>query len=72
VQSKYLIDRYPVLFDSGVGWRCVCAEFVKANDCRHTRESAGRLAAQDLIKKRTRPVHGKVTAFINKAEQESG
>lgn len=69
-QSEYLIDRHRVIFDSGIGWHCVCAEFVKLNDCKHTRESAGRRTAQDLIKKRTKPSYGVLTPFSNRVEQE--
>lgn len=49
VHSDYLIDRFHVVFESGGGWRCVCPDFVAANACRHTREAAGRRAAQSRI-----------------------
>jgi hypothetical protein len=49
LRTKYLIDRYPVMLVTGAGWHCVCTEFATANDCRHTRESQGRHAAQMLI-----------------------
>jgi hypothetical protein len=68
MQNEYLIDRHRVIFDTGIGWHCVCAEFVKAKDCRHTRESAGRLAAQELIRKRIRQVHGPLVSFANRSE----
>ena len=48
-RSEYLIDRYHVSFESGAGGQCACAEFTAASDCRHTRESQGRQAAQVLI-----------------------
>lgn len=51
-RSEYLIDGHHVIFESGAGWQCVCAEFTNANDCRHTRESQGRHAAQVLISNR--------------------
>jgi hypothetical protein len=52
VRSQYLIDRFPVVFESGGGWHCVCADFNASNACRHTREAAGRRAAQTQIAKR--------------------
>lgn len=52
--NEYLIDRYHVIFDPGVGWQCVCAEFKTTADCRHVRESQGRYAAQAVIANRMR------------------
>ena len=52
LRSEYLIDHYRVIFESGAGWQCVCAEFTATNDCRHTRESQGRHAAQAVIANR--------------------
>jgi hypothetical protein len=52
LRSEYLIDRHHVVFESGAGWLCVCAEFAMSHDCRHTRESQGRRAAQMLIANR--------------------
>jgi hypothetical protein len=49
VRSDYLIDRFPVIFEWGGGWRCACADFLANNACRHTREAAGRRAAQAQI-----------------------
>jgi hypothetical protein len=51
-RSEYLIDHYHVIFESGAGWQCVCAEFTATHDCRHTRESKGRRAAQAVIANR--------------------
>lgn len=51
-RSEYLIDRHHVIFDPGVGWQCVCAEFKTTDDCRHIRESQGRHAAQAVIANR--------------------
>jgi hypothetical protein len=51
-RSEYLIDRHHVIFDPGAGWQCLCAEFTATSDCRHIRESQGRLAAQVVIAKR--------------------
>ena len=48
----YLIDGHRVIFDSGAGWQCVCAEFAATDDCRHIRESQGRHAAQVVIANR--------------------
>ena len=49
VRSDYLIDRFHVVFEWGGGWQCGCADFVASNACRHTREAAGRRAAQSRI-----------------------
>jgi hypothetical protein len=49
VRSEYLIDRFRVVFESGGGWHCTCAEFVSSNACAHSREAAGMRAAQALI-----------------------
>jgi hypothetical protein len=51
-RTEYLIDSYHVSFETGAGWHCVCAEFMAANDCRHTREGQGRHTAQVLISNR--------------------
>lgn len=57
-RSEYLIDRYHVICETGAGWHCVCAEFTATDDCRHTRESQGRHAAQVVIANRLlRPRH---------------
>jgi hypothetical protein len=48
-RADYLIDRFRVSFEFGGGWSCGCVEFAKADACRHTREAAGRLAAQIRI-----------------------
>jgi hypothetical protein len=52
VRNEYLIDRFRVLFQSGGGWHCVCADFVLSNACRHTREAAGMRSAQAEIVER--------------------
>jgi hypothetical protein len=49
VRSQYLIERFQVVFESGGGWSCACAEFVAAGSCRHSREAAGMRAAQEQI-----------------------
>lgn len=51
-RTDYLIDSHHVSFESGGGWLCLCAAFMAANDCRHSREAQGRHAAQALISKR--------------------
>jgi hypothetical protein len=51
-RSLYLIDRFRVVFEWGGGWNCACADFVASNACRHTREAAGRRAAQAQIAER--------------------
>jgi len=66
VQNEYLIDRHRVIHDTGIGWHCVCAEFAKLCECRHTRESAGRLAAQELIQRRAKPEPGVIVLFSNR------
>ncbi len=52
VRSEYLINRFRVVFETGGGWDCVCADFMIARECRHTREAAGMRAAQADIKAR--------------------
>ena len=52
VRSEYLINRFRVVFETGGGWDCVCADFKRAHECRHTREAAGMRAAQADIKAR--------------------
>lgn len=49
VRELYLIERFRVVFESGGGWNCACADFVSTNACRHSREAAGRRAAQVQI-----------------------
>jgi hypothetical protein len=71
VRSEYLIDRYRVTFESGSSWNCVCAEFVQMHECRHTRESSGRRAAQALITHRVRSVDGTLVGFANRAGPEA-
>jgi hypothetical protein len=44
-----MVDRFRVVFESGGGWNCACADFLSSNACRHTREAAGRRAAQARI-----------------------
>jgi hypothetical protein len=48
-RGDYLIDRFRVRFEFGGGWKCACADFVASDACRHTREAAGRRAAQVAI-----------------------
>lgn len=50
----YLIDRFRVGYQFGGGWMCGCADFAARDACRHTREAAGRLAAQMRILAHTR------------------
>ena len=69
VRSEYLIDRHLVVFEPGKGCHCVCNEFDLTGECRHTRESAGRRAAQELIAKRVRSVHGTLTGFSHHERQ---
>jgi hypothetical protein len=45
-RSDYLIERFRVGYQFGGGWKCGCADFAASDACRHTREAAGRRAAQ--------------------------
>lgn len=71
VRIEYLIDRYHVVFDSGGGWYCVCAEFKQLGDCRHIRESVGRRTAQAQIMARVRSVDGTLAGFAHRPEPAS-
>ena len=53
-RADYFIDRFRVGFRFGGGWTCGCADFVASDACRHTREAAGRRAAQSGIPERIR------------------
>lgn len=57
-RNEHLIDRHLVVFAEATGSHCVCNEFSMAGECRHTRESDGRRAAQTLIANRVRSIHG--------------
>jgi len=48
-RTEFMIDGFRVGYDFGAGCRCSCAEFAKRQSCKHTREVAGRLAAQGRI-----------------------
>jgi hypothetical protein len=48
-RSEFMIDGFRVGNESGAGCRCVCVEFATHASCKHTREAAGRLAAQGRI-----------------------
>ncbi len=48
-KSDYLIDRFRVRYAFGGGWTCSCADFLAHDACKHTREAAGRRAAQAQI-----------------------
>lgn len=52
--KDYLIDRFRVAYEFGGGWKCPCADFAKSDACRHTREAAGRRAAQMRISEHIR------------------
>jgi hypothetical protein len=45
-RASYLIDRFRVIYEFGGGWTCGCREFASQDSCKHTREAAGRRAAQ--------------------------
>lgn len=48
-RSEFMIDGFRVGYETGAGCRCVCVEFATRASCKHTREAAGRLAAQSRI-----------------------
>ena len=48
-RAEYFIDRFRVGYQFGGGWTCGCADFATSDACRHTREAAGRRAAQTQI-----------------------
>jgi len=48
-RADYLIDRFRVKYEFGGGWACSCADFFARDACKHTREAAGRRAAQMRI-----------------------
>jgi hypothetical protein len=50
IRSEYLIDRFRVVFESGGGWHCTCADYAKSKACRHSREAAGMRSAQARIR----------------------
>jgi len=52
--ADYFIDRFRVAYRFGGGWSCGCADFATSDACRHTREAAGRRAAQSRIAERIR------------------
>jgi hypothetical protein len=58
----YLIDRFRVAYEFGGGWTCPCAEFATRDACKHTREAAGRRAAQMRIAEHFRS--GSRDAFV--------
>ena len=53
-RADYLIDRFPVRYLYGGGWVCSCADFMARDACKHTREAAGRRAAQAAIARHLR------------------
>lgn len=57
--ADYLIDRFHVGYQFGGGWTCGCADFAAADACRHSREAAGRLAAQMKIIERIKGRSGR-------------
>ncbi|MEJ0037724.1 MAG: hypothetical protein WDO68_16890 [Gammaproteobacteria bacterium] len=49
VRADYLIDRFRIRYQFGGGWTCTCSDFAAHDACKHTREAAGRRAAQAQI-----------------------
>jgi hypothetical protein len=64
-RSNYLIDRFRVNYEFGGGWTCGCREFQLQDSCKHTREAAGRRAAQLLITDRLAQ-HGSDLGFAKR------
>jgi hypothetical protein len=52
--AEFLIDHFRVRYAFGGGWTCSCADFVARDSCKHTREAAGRRAAQAQIARHLR------------------
>jgi hypothetical protein len=48
-RAEFMIEGFRVGYEFGGGYRCGCAEFAVRGSCKHTREVAGRLAAQGRI-----------------------
>lgn len=67
VRSVYLIDRFRVVFESGSGWHCVCADFGSSNACRHSREAAGMRAAQAQIMERVAAGRSQFTQTVRRS-----
>jgi hypothetical protein len=70
-RTEYLIDRHHVVFETGGGWHCVCDEFKSLKECRHTRESEGRRAAQAMIADRVRSVNGVLAGFTHRPHDDA-
>jgi hypothetical protein len=68
VRGSYLIDGFRVAFEHGGGWHCVCADFVSSNACRHTREAAGRRAAQARIAERVKAARSQLAEPTTRAQ----
>ena len=63
-RTEYLIDGFRVRHEFGGGSRCACVEFAARASCKHTREVAGRLAAQGRIAEHLK--RGSASAFSNR------
>lgn len=62
-RAGYLIDRFRVSYEFGGGWTCGCREFASQNSCKHTREAAGRRAAQLSISQYLRQHSAEALSF---------
>jgi hypothetical protein len=62
-RASYLIDRFHVTYAFGGGWTCGCREFASHDSCKHTREAAGRRAAQLRITHYLRRGSGEALSF---------
>jgi hypothetical protein len=61
---EFMIDGFRVGYDTGGGYRCACVEFAKRDSCKHSREMAGRLAAQGHIAEHLRRGDSKAYSIL--------
>jgi hypothetical protein len=71
-RASYLIDRFQVIYAFGGGWTCGCREFASHDSCKHTREAAGRRAAQRRITQYLKPHSVEALSFRIADVQTSG
>jgi hypothetical protein len=62
-RAEHLIDHFRVRYAFGGGWTCSCADFLAHDACKHTREAAGRRAAQAQIARHLK--QGSAESFTN-------
>jgi hypothetical protein len=71
-RASYLIDRFQVIYAFGGGWTCGCREFASHDSCKHTREAAGRRAAQLRITQYVRQIADLQTGGLRAMGRETG